>query len=148
WHNHAVPFQDGDAFYRIFEFAHIAGPVITLQHLQGFWGNTSQVLLFLDVEAGNKVHHQQRDVRKPFPQGWQGRRNNIETPEQIIAEPLTSYKVFKILISRGQDAHVHLYRSCATDTLKFTFLQHPQDFDLQRGAHLTNLVEENSTTVR
>ena len=66
-HNHATPLQDGNAFHHIFEFAHIAGPVIALQHQQGFWGDTRQVLLFLVVEAGDKVRHQQRNVRKPFP---------------------------------------------------------------------------------
>src|SRR5262249_47738628 len=31
--------------------------------------------------------------------------------------------------------------------LKLAFLQHPQNFDLQRGTHLTDFVEENGAPV-
>src|SRR5687768_6977291 len=50
----------------------------------------------------------------------------------------------EITIRKSQ---VHFNRPGAADTLKLAFLQHPQNFDLQLRAHLTDFVEENGATM-
>src|SRR6266571_2892133 len=145
--NHAAAFQDSNAFYSIFELAHIARPVIVFQHLQGFWCDPRQMLLFLSIKTSDKMRHQQRDIRQTLPQGWQSNGNDIEAPIQIIAELLAGHEVFKILIGGGDDTDIHFNGADAANALKLAFLEDAQNFDLQCRAHLSDFVEENSATV-
>jgi len=54
---------------------------------------------------------------------------------------------FEIGVGRRDDPHVHLAIGRRPDAADLALLEHPQEPDLHRGAHLADLVEEDRAPV-
>jgi hypothetical protein len=50
-------------------------------------------------------------------------------------------------VGGGDDPHVDIDRAVAANALEFAFLQHAQQFALERERHLADFIEKNSATV-
>src|SRR6266511_272834 len=71
WKNRLPLGYDQGAADDVFQLAHVAGPVITLQRLEHFVGNGfGRLLLFLG-ELFEKIVHEETDVLPPLAQGRQ-----------------------------------------------------------------------------
>ena len=58
-----------------------------------------------------------------------------------------SNRLFEIFVRRGNYPDVYLNRARAAHALELVLLQHAQQFDLQRGRELADLIEKNCAAV-
>ena len=88
------------------------------------------------------------DVLRALAQRREGQVHDRETIEEILAEPPRLQLGLQILVGRGDDAGVDAEHLAAPDALELTLLQKAEELDLQRRAHLADLVEEERAAVR
>ncbi|MNN22499.1 hypothetical protein D3C81_1358580 [compost metagenome] len=78
----------------------------------------------------------------------QGRRLDgeyVEAIVEIFAKTLGADHRLQIPVGRRYDTHIGLDGLAATDPVEQSLLQHPQQLDLHRQRHVTDLVEEQGT---
>ena len=107
-----------------------------------FGGRCSSRAIFFE-----KIIHEQRNVVGTVAQRRDVDAHDVEAIKQILAKLFRGDGGFERLVRRGDDAHVHLNRLVAADTLKSSTLQHAQNFRLRRGCHVADFVEENRAFV-
>ena len=68
--------------------------------------------------------------------------DDVDTVEQILAEPAFRNQGFEILMRCGDDTDIDLDRCMGTDGKEFSDRQHAQQSCLQLGGHVAYFVEE------
>ena len=91
--------------------------------------------------------HQQAHVVAPLAERREVNPYHVEAVIQVFAKFLGGHELFRVLVGRGDDAHVHVERLVAADALEFAVLQHAQDFRLRRQRHVADFVEKNRPLV-
>ena len=91
---------------------------------------------------------QQRNIFRPIAQRRNGKRNHVETVEEILAEIAALDFLFEILVGGGDYARIHLNGLRRADRLKTMFIQRPKHFGLRLQTHVPDFVEEKSPAVR
>ena len=100
------------------------------------------------VAAGaEKMPHQQRDILAPIAQGRQVDANDVKAVEEVLAKTALSDEGFQILVGGGDDAHIHLDRGEATDTIELAVGQDPQQAGLEFRRHVADLIEEEGAAI-
>ena len=146
--HHIAVHKDAEALHEIFQLAHVAGPLVGHEDAAHLRVQRQRRAFLLEAEAIKKETRQQQHVAASFPQGRQMQRNDVQAIEQILAKTPGSHFRFQIAVGRRHDAHVHFLADIAAHTLKFPFLQHPQNLDLQTQIHFPDFVQENGSSVR
>ena len=80
--------------------------------------------------------------------GGRVRFTTEETIEEILTEPPRLELALQVLVGRGDHAGVDAKHLAAPDALELALLQKAEELDLQRRAHLADLVEEERAAVR
>src|SRR3954469_21955142 len=75
-------------------------------------------------------------------------RNNIEAVEKVLAETAVANRWVDPTVGRRHSTHVDTNCFRTAQTLEFLFLKHAKKFRLCLKRQITNLVQENSATVR
>ena len=84
----------------------------------------------------------QRNILPVFHQGRKLNGKDIQPVVKIFPE-LAPFDFFiQDLVCRGNDAHIYLYRSGITQRLYFFFLQHPEQFCLDRRTHVSDFIQK------
>src|SRR5580704_2470357 len=91
---------------------------------------------------------QEGDVFIPFPQGWQGNRENIQAIEEIGAESPFLDHLPQVLIGGRNHAYIDPNRPCTAEPLEFLLLQDAQQFRLQFEGQISDLIEEQGPGMR
>src|SRR5208337_1537136 len=132
------------ALDRVGKFAHVARPRITPHRLDSF---------VLDPRDRNRPHlprvekldemfGQERNIVEALPQRRYLNDARLETVVEVVAKAPRVHRLLRILIGRGDQAHVHrnlLGRSHRTHRV---FLDGAQQLALRVGAHLGDFVQE------
>ena len=70
------------------------------------------------------------------------------SPRQVFAKLTAGNSCRQVSIARGNDTHVRLEHTRATEPLKLPFLQDAQELRLRSQAHLGHFVEEQHARAR
>src|SRR4249920_3165108 len=73
---------------------------------------------------------------------------HIQTIKQVITERAVSHHLLEILIRSSNNPHIRAHGFTAPHTLKFTLLEHAQQFGLQIEAQTSHLVEKQGPHMR
>src|SRR2546428_5160426 len=74
-------------------------------------------------------------------------RKHVDAVIEVLAKATVPDRGFEIGVGRRDDPHVHLAIGRRPDAADLALLEHPQEPDLHRGAHLADLVEEDRAPV-
>ena len=80
-----------------------------------------------------EVFGESRDGFPAFAQRRAFDGEGAQAVEYVLPETIGFDVGFEVAIGRGDDAHIHLPRSCVADALDFLLLQHAQQFGLHGG---------------
>ena len=73
--------------------------------------------------------------------------DNVQTVEKILSKTTFLDQAFKMLVSSGNDAHVHLHRFMSANPVEFTISQHPQQAGLKLCRHVADLVQKKGAAI-
>ena len=136
------PFDD------VLELPHVTGPGVGHQSAQGVLRDRHGRPPDIRAELLEKVLHEQRNIVAALAQRRQLDRYHIEPVEEILTERTIGHHPREIGVRCGDDSYVDLDGVRVADALELTLLQHPQQLRLERGAHRSDLVEEQRALVR
>ena len=97
--------------------------------------------------ARQEIIDQFRNIFRPIAQRRHGKRNDSQSIIQVFAKTAGGNFLLQIAIARGQHAHVNIYGIAGADALERFFLQHAQQFRLQRQIDLADFVEQNRAAI-
>src|SRR5437773_4824529 len=117
------------AFDNVFEFTHIAWPVIAGQHIDSGSGNPPDALAMFALILLQKMVREQKHVRLAVTQGRHEYSEDVETIVQIFAKSAFSDCPLHVFIGRGDKPYVGFYRFRAAKPLKLSLLQDAQQFN-------------------
>ena len=139
--------KDDGAIDGVFELADVAGPVEGGEQGQGLARTAGDALAFLDIEAGDEVVDQGRDVLAALAQGRSLDREDVEAIEQILAEGAGPDLLGRVAVGGRDDTDVNLDRAFGADGVNLALLQGAQQFDLHVQRQFADLVEEQGAAV-
>src|SRR5688572_6291794 len=139
--------QDHHPFDRVAQFAHVAGPVETLQHLERRAVHRARRRSIALRQHVHEVLRQQRDVLATFPQWRHMQRQHVQPIEQIFAETIRRNFLLEFLVGGRQHANVDAMLLRATNAGDLSVLQHAQHLGLSREAHVADFIEEERSLV-
>src|SRR4029077_20524787 len=96
----------------------------------------------------HEVTDEQRNVVRTLPEGRNSNRKHVETIVEIRTKLLLPHHRFKVAIGRRDQSSICPECLVATKPLKFSFLEHPQEFWLHFQLDLTNFIEQPAAAVR
>ena len=92
--------------------------------------------------------HQQWNVFRAFPQGWNVNRKNIQAVKQIFAKFLLLNHLSEFAIGGREQAGIGVNSPCASQPLEFSLLEHMQQLGLKLEWNVSDLVEDYRPPVR
>src|SRR5207302_10824955 len=99
-------------------------------------------------DARQEVANQFGDSLASLAERWKAYGDDVQTIEQILAEPTRANLVLEVAGSRGQHTDVDLHRPLSTNARVALVGQHAEDLALRRQGHVGDLVQEQSAAVR
>ena len=98
--------------------------------------------LLLFGERAQVVVDERRDLLAPLAQRRQAQADDVEAVEEVLAEASVGDERFEIGVGGGDDADVHLDRLRLAEAVDLARLEEAEQFRLEVGADLGDLVEE------
>ena len=95
-----------------------------------------------------KCSIKKRDVGPAIAQRREADGDHLQAIEEVLAKAALADFVEQLLVGGGDDAHVGLEGPIGADRAELPLLQHAQQLDLQRRAHLGDFVEEDRPAAR
>ncbi len=136
--------QSDGALHAVFQFAHIARPIVVHQ---GFHGSVGDMQLGAGGVALAEPVHEHGNIAAALAQGGDVHRDDVEAEVKIFAEGPVLVGGFEIAVGGGDDAHVHFDALVAAHGTHFFFLQHAQQLGLQFEWQFADFVEEDGAAV-
>ena len=133
--------QHRQAFHQVGQLAHVARPGIQAQGLQRLVGEAH----FAAAGAGQlrgDGHHQVGQVVGALAQRGHLDGEHIQAVEQVLAEVTVGDPRFQVAVGGGDHAHIAADGLVAADAFEAALLQHAQQLDLHRQAHVADLVQQ------
>src|SRR5215470_503887 len=106
WLNASLRADDHKALDKISEFAHVAGPGIPQKNFQSSVTQLTRSLAIGGAELVEEIPGQNGDVFSAVAQRRNEEGNHVQAIEQILTKSAAGDFLFKILVCRGENAHV------------------------------------------
>lgn len=132
----------------VLEFAHVAWPVITHEHVDGGRAQACDVLAVLEVHLRDKVVGQKQDVRLAVHEVGQIYLEYVQAVKEVFAEFSLLHEQFEVLTCARDDADVGVLADVRAQSHKGALLQKLQQFCLCRGRKVRHFVEEERAAFR
>src|SRR5215469_17171824 len=136
------------AFDYVLQFANVARPGVSREHIHCVLGNSGDLLCELAAEPLDKKRRQQRDVGTALAKRRQRKWQHVEAIEEIGTEPAFLDRLLQISVAGGNDSYVDFDGPTASQRFELVLLKHTQQFDLGFRRQLTDFIEKQSATVR
>src|SRR5262245_54902562 len=98
-------------------------------------------------ESAEEFFGQKRDILRMMTQRRDKDGNDIEAEEQVLAKLFAFNALFEIAVGSGENANIHFDGAVAAYPLEFAFLQHAQEFHLDRRRDFTDLIQQDGAAV-
>jgi len=98
-------------------------------------------------EHFNEMQDQLSYVLSTLPQGWNQDGKYVQPIVKITAEVIPRDHVIHIAMSGGDQSHVDVMRTAATQPLELLFLQNAQKFRLQSQRQVPDFVQKESAGI-
>src|SRR5258708_25018005 len=139
--------HDDQTFNYVAQLAHIAGPGIAHQHLDGVFRNLPRTPAVGGGKLLEKMTSQQRNIYFALGKRRDIKRNHVKAVKQVLAKVAFGYLFFQVFVGGGNHAHVHLDRLVVDDAGKPLFIQRVQDLGLDFQAHVAEFVKKQRSAV-
>src|SRR5262245_9969490 len=132
----------------VLEFTHIPRPVVMGQNCYRLRRETLHLASEGFVVLGAKVLDEEWDIIATVTQWRHVDWHHIEPIKQVITKGALGDHLPEILVGGGDNPYIRPNRFTAPDPLKFSLLQHPQQFGLQVETQTAYLVEKQRARIR
>src|SRR3984885_16202162 len=139
--------EDKDTFDQIAQFANVAWPVVLFQCRESIFRHLDVGTAVLGAELLEEFLDEQRNVFLAVAQGWDEKRDDVETIEEVFAEVAASDLIFEVFVGCGDNPNVNVDRVRCANREKALFVESAQDFGLGLETHVADFVEEEGSTV-
>src|SRR5215471_11713940 len=140
--------EDHRAFHDVFEFTHVAWPVVIHEQFHGRGREMPERLRVLLTEAVEEMRKQERDVLAAFAERGQAQVNDVQAVKEVLAEAAFLNQGQEIDVRGGHDADVHLDLLGAAKAHEFALLDDAKELCLGLRADRGDLVEEDGALIR
>ena len=131
----------------VFEFAHVARPVVAQQRLLGIAAHLELAAAIFRTVTLDEFLGEQHHVLPALAQGRNRKRHHLDAEVQVFAETLLADRSLEIHMRRRYHAHVHRNFAVVAHARNVLLLQHAQKLHLHVHRKFANLIEENRATV-
>ena len=90
------------------QLAHVAGPVVVLEGVQGLFHHGFDLSSYFLIEFGDKKIDKQRDVFLALPERRDRDGENVEPVEQVLPEPAIADLFLQVPVGGRDDPHIDL----------------------------------------
>ena len=139
--------DDHGALDRVLEFAHVARPVRGFQRGDRVALQRARGLVELAVEVVQEKQRQRQDVVAALAQRRHPKRHDVDAVEQVGAEAAGRHLLLQRLVGGADQAETGRALHRAAQPHETAFLQHAQQADLELGAQVGDLVEQDRAVV-
>src|ERR1039458_4894852 len=91
---------------------------------------------------------QHNDSAAAFAERRQVQLNHVKAVVKVLAEFTVLNHLLQVAVCCANQADVHRQRRIATQAFKGAVTEHAQQLGLQSQGHITNLIQEQSSSVR
>ena len=130
------------------ELAHVAGPVVRLQHGNGVLADLARCQPRGLGNLADEKLDQHRDVLAALGQAWHAQWHDVEAVVEVLAETALRHLPLQVATGRGDDAHVDRDLGAAADALELLLHQDAQDLALRLQRHVGHLVDVERAAMR
>src|ERR1700686_4987090 len=133
------------ALQTIFEFAHVARPVISQHDFESLVGEN----FFLSRSAHRALHkmsEEQRDILAALAQRGDAQAENVKAKIKVAPEGALHDRLLQKAVGGGEDADIDGNTAGAADWANFFFLNGPQKLGLQVDRKFAHLVKKYGST--
>src|SRR5438105_5031299 len=131
----------------VLQFAHVSGPSVVHQQIQGSTSETAQRPIILFRELPQEMFGEQRNILAALAKRRKLERDNVQAMVKVLAKTGVTHQTEQIDIGGGDDAYIHLDRFRPTQAHEFSFLDYPQQLGLCFQANSGYFVEENRALI-
>src|SRR5712691_8777088 len=96
----------------------------------------------------DEVVDERRDLLDPFTERRHSDLDHVQAVIKVLAETALGDRALQVLVRGGDGPHVDLEGGLAAQPGKLAILKDVQEFALQRGVKITDLVEEDGAPMR
>ena len=139
--------QNKCMFNSIFQLSNIAGPIIVHDNTHGILGDVLDCRSCLLIEMSDKVIDQQWNIFFSSSQRRKMDGKNLETVIEVIPEMSPTDEIVKILLACGDNPYIDSASFGFSNPLYLPFLQHAQEFHLNKGADLTDFIQKDGAAI-
>ncbi len=139
--------ENDRAFDHVFKLADVAGPSVLFEDIDGFFFEMQEgFAVFLGVLV-EEVLGEERDIVGAFAECGDVDLDHIEPIVQVFAETALFDLLAQGFVGGGDQTDIDGGGKCATKAFDAAALEDTQEFDLDTGHDLADLVEEEGSAV-
>src|SRR6185437_888529 len=140
--------HDDQAFDHVAQFAHIAWPGISHEHINRVFTDFTRPAAVSGRKFLQEVPGQQRNVLLALTKGSHVKRNYVETIKKVFAEVAARDFILQVLIGGSDHAYIHLDSFIIAHASELLLIQLAQHLGLGFQAHVADLVQKQRALVR
>src|SRR5271170_3051250 len=131
----------------ILQLAHIARPVILLEHGNRLFPNLDPRPAIFAAKLSQKLPREQRNIFPPLTKRRHEKRDHIQTIEEVLPEVAARDLLLQVFIGRSDHAHIDLYWTRRTYWIKSALVESAQHLRLHLQAHVSHFVQEQRAAI-
>src|SRR5438270_13870386 len=139
--------HDDKPLHEVPKFANIARPRIAKQDFPSSLAEFAGFFAIGRAELPQKVVRQRGNIFSAIAQRGNVEGNDIQAIKKVLPECPAGDFLFKVLISRGDDAHVNVRSDVGAYAFETLLLQDAEHFRLRAQAHIADLIQKKRSTV-
>ena len=132
----------------VLQLAHIAGPVVAHQHVDGGCRDAADLPPVLPRVLGEEVVREQHDVRFAVAQRRDEDGEDVQAVVQVLAELALGHARLEVAVGGHHQPDVDADRFGAAKPLELPLLKDAQELHLAGEGDLADLVEEDGAGIR
>ena len=106
----------------VFQFPYISRPMVSHQHVNGWCGDSLNILAVLPGILGDEMFRQKENIRLSIPQRGKVDGEDVEPVVEVFPENSLTESFFQILVGCRDDPDIRLDGSGTTHSFKFPLL--------------------------
>jgi hypothetical protein len=146
--NESLVAQNDRVLKRVSQLAHVAGPRVASQNLDGVRGEASHAAPCGLRGVRQELPRQFKQIVSALSQRRDAKSDDGEPEQQILAELAGRYHLFEVAIRGTKDPGAKLDAVVRSDALEFALFEYAEKLGLASRRQLADLVEEERAASR